>query len=168
MYDDMYFIYIYIIYFLGTLLFLGFIWIIWIIIRPKPMLCKYCETPLSYANEVGLVKQKSPLGEVKFKSMDMCKNCFKEQILARQGKCPYCNEPILVGTDDFVQNIIDEKWYHEKCFEKQVYLDKIGSTQSTVVHKETVKEVVVKVRCPYCHALYDEKNDRCPHCGGIR
>jgi aspartate carbamoyltransferase regulatory subunit len=34
--------------------------------------------------------------------------------------------------------------------------------------KEFVKEVVVKVRCPYCQNLYDETLDRCPHCGGAR
>jgi len=30
------------------------------------------------------------------------------------------------------------------------------------------KEVIVKVRCPYCSHLYDETLDRCPHCGGRR
>ena len=34
--------------------------------------------------------------------------------------------------------------------------------------KEFVKEVVVKVRCPYCGFMYDETLDRCPHCGGRR
>jgi hypothetical protein len=28
------------------------------------------------------------------------------------------------------------------------------------------KEVIVKVRCPYCKNLYDETLDKCPHCGG--
>lgn len=30
----------------------------------------------------------------------------------------------------------------------------------------TNKEVIVKIRCSYCHTLYDETLDRCPHCGG--
>ena len=36
--------------------------------------------------------------------------------------------------------------------------------------KEVVKEkeVIVKIRCPYCSHLYDETLDRCPHCGGKR
>jgi DNA-directed RNA polymerase subunit RPC12/RpoP len=38
----------------------------------------------------------------------------------------------------------------------------------TVREKEFVKEVVVKVRCPYCGFMYDETLDRCPHCGGRR
>jgi len=31
--------------------------------------------------------------------------------------------------------------------------------------RETVREVV-KVRCRYCGALYDEVKDKCPNCGG--
>jgi len=30
------------------------------------------------------------------------------------------------------------------------------------------KEVIVKIRCPYCHNLYDETLDKCPYCGGRR
>jgi hypothetical protein len=31
-----------------------------------------------------------------------------------------------------------------------------------------VKEVIVKVRCPYCQQLYDETLDGCSYCGGYR
>jgi DNA-directed RNA polymerase subunit RPC12/RpoP len=39
-----------------------------------------------------------------------------------------------------------------------------------VIVKEIIKEkqVIVKVRCPYCANLYDEALDKCPHCGGRR
>jgi hypothetical protein len=30
------------------------------------------------------------------------------------------------------------------------------------------KEVIVKIRCSYCHNLYDETLDKCPHCGAKR
>jgi hypothetical protein len=33
-----------------------------------------------------------------------------------------------------------------------------------VTQKEIIREVV-KIRCPYCHGLYDETLDTCPHCG---
>jgi hypothetical protein len=35
-------------------------------------------------------------------------------------------------------------------------------------YKEIIKEkeVIIKVRCSYCHNLYDETLDKCPHCGG--
>ncbi len=36
-----------------------------------------------------------------------------------------------------------------------------------VREKEIVREIV-KIRCPYCNNLYEEKYDKCPHCGGKR
>jgi hypothetical protein len=38
----------------------------------------------------------------------------------------------------------------------------------TVVIKEIIKEkeVVTRIRCPYCHGAYNETLDKCPHCGG--
>jgi DNA-directed RNA polymerase subunit RPC12/RpoP len=33
-----------------------------------------------------------------------------------------------------------------------------------ITQKEIIREVV-KIRCPYCHGLYDETLDTCPHCG---
>jgi Zn finger protein HypA/HybF involved in hydrogenase expression len=42
--------------------------------------------------------------------------------------------------------------------------------ETAVTEKEIVreKEVIVKIRCPYCHGLYDELLDECPHCGAKR
>ena len=42
--------------------------------------------------------------------------------------------------------------------------------EKAVTEKEIVreKEVIVKIRCPYCHGLYDELLDECPHCGARR
>ena len=34
-----------------------------------------------------------------------------------------------------------------------------------VREREIVREIV-KIRCSYCGNLYDEKYDKCPHCGG--
>jgi len=34
-----------------------------------------------------------------------------------------------------------------------------------IKEKEIIREIV-KIRCPYCGNLYDEKLDKCPHCGG--
>jgi len=48
-----------------------------------------------------------------------------------------------------------------------------SGTQSTeegtavVKEREIIREIV-KIRCPYCNNLYDEKYDKCPHCGGKR
>jgi tRNA(Ile2) C34 agmatinyltransferase TiaS len=37
--------------------------------------------------------------------------------------------------------------------------------QPIIKEKEIIREIV-KIRCPYCGELYDEKLDKCPNCGG--
>ena len=39
---------------------------------------------------------------------------------------------------------------------------------TTVVKEREIIREIVKIRCPYCNNLYDEKYDKCPHCGGKR
>jgi len=39
---------------------------------------------------------------------------------------------------------------------------------ATVVKEREIIREIVKIRCPYCNNLYDEKYDKCPHCGGKR
>jgi len=40
----------------------------------------------------------------------------------------------------------------------------------TIKEREIVREkqVIVKIRCSYCHNLFDETLDKCPHCGAKR
>ena len=42
-----------------------------------------------------------------------------------------------------------------------------SSDVSDAVRREEIirKEVIVKIRCGYCNAVFDETLDRCPHCG---
>ena len=42
-----------------------------------------------------------------------------------------------------------------------------GEPAAIAREREIIKEIV-KIRCPYCNNLYDEKYDKCPHCGGKR
>jgi rubrerythrin len=37
--------------------------------------------------------------------------------------------------------------------------------QPTIKEREIIREIV-KIRCSYCGNLYEEKEDKCPHCGG--
>ena len=39
---------------------------------------------------------------------------------------------------------------------------------STVVKEREIIKEIVKIRCSYLGNLYDEKYDKCPHCGGKR
>jgi len=36
-----------------------------------------------------------------------------------------------------------------------------------VKEREIIREII-KISCPYCNNLYEEKYDKCPHCGGKR
>jgi hypothetical protein len=48
--------------------------------------------------------------------------------------------------------------------------EKPVSETIAIKEKETIREreVIIKIRCPYCHNPYDETLDKCPHCGGAR
>jgi DNA-directed RNA polymerase subunit RPC12/RpoP len=39
--------------------------------------------------------------------------------------------------------------------------------EAAIKEREIIKEIV-KIRCPYCNNVYDEKYDNCPYCGGKR
>jgi len=48
---------------------------------------------------------------------------------------------------------------------KQQSLDRASQERLT---KEVIKEkeVIVKIKCPYCENTYEQTLDKCPHCGG--
>jgi len=39
--------------------------------------------------------------------------------------------------------------------------------QNIIKEREIIKEIV-KIRCQYCNNLYDETEEKCPHCGGTK
>jgi len=39
--------------------------------------------------------------------------------------------------------------------------------QNVIREREIIKEIV-KIRCQYCNNLYDETEEKCPHCGGTK
>ena len=52
---------------------------------------------------------------------------------------------------------------------KQAETEKqLSMTEPVVREKEIIREVIYKVKCPYCGKLYNEVLDVCPHCGGKR
>ncbi len=44
---------------------------------------------------------------------------------------------------------------------------RLSEVASVIREREVIRQIV-KIRCPYCSNLYDEKHDNCPHCGGKR
>lgn len=51
---------------------------------------------------------------------------------------------------------------------KQAETEKQRTTRPAVREKEIIREVIYKMKCPYCDKLYNEVLDVCPHCGGKR
>lgn len=60
-----------------------------------------------------------------------------------------------------------KKGFFDRMFEFQTKPLRIMAREVTKGIKEGTKEerVIVKIRCPSCHKLYDETLDSCPHCG---
>jgi len=54
-----------------------------------------------------------------------------------------------------------------RIFRKPPGIQSTEEGAAVVKEREIIREVV-KIRCPYCNNLYDEKYDKCPHCGGKR
>jgi len=61
-----------------------------------------------------------------------------------------------------------EFWQHMALEGRKSIEPKKVASQKTIKEKEIIKEVIVKIRCPNCHKLYDETHDTCPHCGASR
>jgi hypothetical protein len=118
--------------------------------------CIYCGTKL--ADNEGLFF--TPYAGAK--QQRICYNCFQKEILDKQGNCPYCGKP-MSAYETIGIHISNDKWYHKACADKMEH----ERSHSPIIEKETIKEIV-KIRCPFCANLYDEKIDKCPHCGGNR
>lgn len=54
-----------------------------------------------------------------------------------------------------------------RFFQKLSGTESSGEGTALIKERETIREIV-KIRCQYCGNLYDEKDDKCPHCGGKR
>ena len=81
-------------------------------------------------------------------------------------KCSKCGAKILeINMPDVVCS---------ECSTRYVLAIKVGlmrlssklieqKSEERMITKE--KEVIVKIRCPYCRGLFDETLDSCSHCG---
>ena len=67
------------------------------------------------------------------------------------------------GKEYFGKELKPEFW-SRLAFEGRAELEE---KRRVVKEREIIREIV-KVRCPFCHNLYNESYDKCPHCGGHR
>jgi hypothetical protein len=79
-----------------------------------------------------------------------------------------------VGTYFLFREEIEREQETEELSEAEVAEEKIEEEAPVQAQTQTVKEVyrekeilreIVKIRCRYCGRLYEERLDRCPHCG---
>jgi hypothetical protein len=75
-------------------------------------------------------------------------------------------ETIWEGRKQKIKSIIEE--FKSRVGAIDMPATEQDKVQEKVREKEIIreKEVIVKIRCPYCHRLYDETLNSCPHCGG--
>jgi hypothetical protein len=55
--------------------------------------------------------------------------------------------------------------YKKKALRGKAIQGGEGAREKEIIRE---KEVIIKVKCPYCGKLYNETFDVCPHCGGKR
>ncbi len=92
--------------------------------------------------------------------------------------CGECYKAVYENSDlPEAENLVRAGRYEDaaKKYELLGMWDKAGdcrrmanpSHDEKIVTKEIIKEkqVIVKIRCPYCKNLYEETLDKCPHCG---
>ena len=85
-------------------------------------------------------------------------------------KCRKCGGKIL---ETEMPNVVCNQCSTKYTLAIQVGLIRLSSKlieqkdQETMITKEVTKEkeVIVKVRCPYCKGLHDETLNFCPYCG---
>lgn len=118
----------------------------------------YC--PLCYTYGA-IISHKSPLSGLGGKDHIICINCgakwhIKGSKWAKLEKTSF--------------NSKGKEFLRKKCklefWQKMAYDGRKGKTPIPII-KEVVRQVV-KVRCPYCHNVYDETYDTCPYCGAHR
>jgi hypothetical protein len=119
----------------------------------------------------------------------VCKQCFEElkkEYETRETcqRCYYFNRRLckktgleLTCTDIDFQDYFPQAedcvyFITKRNYEKKVLRGEAMSAEGEkqVKEKEIIreKEVIVKIKCPYCGKLYNETFDACPHCGGKR
>ena len=107
----------------------------------------------------------------------LCQNCGAswEPLMSYDGNWTFVAARLIsVDSQKKGTNLL-KKMYSRDFWEKML-ISSHEKWKSEQVTKEVPKEVtktviireVVKIRCPYCGALYDEIKDRCPYCSGKR
>jgi len=61
---------------------------------------------------------------------------------------------------------LKKSWTKKKMETDTTNKTAVTANHTTIREITKEKEVIVKIRCSYCHKTYDETSDKCPYCGG--
>jgi len=73
---------------------------------------------------------------------------------------------ILEVIDFLLQEMAEKNNVVAKTLTQEVQPPIIVGNQPQIIRDREMIREIVKIRCRYCHQLYDESNDHCPNCGG--
>jgi len=118
------------------------------------------------------VEVKDHWGGLSQKSYIFCKECGARWFLPTD-LWGYVKGAQLVsaGMDGKGVDLLQSE--HPLGFWQQMGLKGLKASSSekqerVVREREVIVKEIVKIRCPYCHKLYDESDHKCPNCGASR
>jgi hypothetical protein len=124
--------------------------------------------PLCYVEDSTNVETENVLGGLFQKTNVVCKDCGAKWFLIVD-LLGNVRSAVLVtaGTDGKGADLLNVE--HPLGFWQRLALLGLKERQEKVIkEREVIVKEIVKIRCSYCHKLYDESFDKCPNCGASR
>lgn len=124
--------------------------------------------PLCHEKDAMDVKVEDHWGGLSQKSYISCRECGARWSLPTD-LSGYVKTAQLVsaGKDGKGADLLQIE--HPLGFWQRMALIGLKERQEKVVReREVIVKEIVKIRCPYCHKLYDESDNKCPNCGASR
>jgi ribosomal protein L32 len=124
--------------------------------------------PLCYAKDSTNVETENRWGGLVQKSHVVCKECGARWLLLAD-LFDYVKgaQLVLAGVDEKGADLLQVE--HPLGFWQRLALLGLKEKQEKVIkEREVIVKEIVKIRCSYCHKLYDESLSKCPNCGASR
>ena len=121
--------------------------------------------PLCYAKDSTNIETENLRGGLVQKSYVSCKQCGARWLLLVD-LFDYVKgaQLVIAGTDEKGADLFQVE--HPVGFWQRLALLGLKEKEEKVIkEREVIVKEIVKIRCSYCHKLYDETFDKCPNCG---
>jgi len=124
--------------------------------------------PLCYVEDSTNIETEDRWGGLSQKSYVSCKGCGARWFLPVD-LWGYVKSAQLVSAGKDGEGVDLVRMEHPLGFWQRMALIGLKEKQEKVVReREVIVKEIVKIRCPYCHKLYDESDHKCPNCGASR